>query len=64
MPIIQLLCANKIFNETLINTLRPRQNGRHFKDAIFKCIFVNENVWITIKKSLKFAPKDPINDIW
>ena len=28
----------------LINTLRPRQNGRHFADDIFKCIFVNENV--------------------
>ena len=21
-------------------------NGRHFPDDIFKCIFVNENVWI------------------
>ena len=26
-----------------INTLRPRQNGRHFPDDIFKCIFLNEN---------------------
>ena len=26
------------------NPLRPRQNGRHFPDDIFKCIFVNENV--------------------
>ena len=26
-----------------INTLRPRQNGCHFPDDIFKCIFVNEN---------------------
>ena len=26
------------------NTLRPRQNGRHFRDNIFKCIFLNENV--------------------
>ena len=25
-----------------INTLRPRQNGRHFPDDIFKWIFVNE----------------------
>ena len=29
-----------------VNTLRPRQNGRHFADDIFKCIFLNENVWI------------------
>ena len=27
-----------------INTLRPRQDGRHFPDDIFKCIFLNENV--------------------
>ena len=26
------------------NTLRPRQNGRHFADDILKCIFLNENV--------------------
>ena len=46
-----------------INTLRPRQNGRHFPDDIFKCIFFNENVWIAIKISLKFVPKGPINNI-
>ena len=27
-----------------INTLRPRQDGRHFPDDIFKCIFLDENV--------------------
>ena len=47
----------------LFNTLRPRQNGRHFPDDIFKCIFLNENVWIPIKISLKFVPKGPINKI-
>ena len=26
------------------NTLRPRKDGRHFPDDIFKCIFLNENV--------------------
>ena len=46
-----------------INTLRPTQNGRHFADDIFKCIFLNENVWISIKISLKFVPKGPINKI-
>ena len=25
----------------LVNTLRPRQNGRHFPDNIFKCLFLN-----------------------
>ena len=46
-----------------INTLRPSQNGIHFPDDILKCIFVNENVWISIKISLKFVPKGPINNI-
>ena len=44
------------------NTLRPRQNGRHFPDDIFKRIFLNENEWILIKISLKFVPKGPINN--
>ena len=45
------------------NTLRPKQNGRHFADAIFKCIFFNENEWILLKISLKFVPKGQINNI-
>ena len=32
-------------------------------DDIFKCIFVNENVWILIEISLNFVPKDTINNI-
>ena len=28
------------------NILRPGQNSHHFADNIFKCIFMNENVWI------------------
>ena len=47
----------------LVNTLRPRQNGRHFADNIFKCIFLNENVWISLKISLKFVPEVRINNI-
>ena len=31
-----------------LNTLRPRQNGHHFAEDIFKWIFLNENVWILI----------------
>ena len=48
---------------THVNTLRPGQNGRHVLDDIFKCIFLNENVWILSKISLKFVPKGPINTI-
>ena len=46
-----------------VNTLRPRQNGRHYADDTFKRIFVNENVRISIEFSLKFVPKGPINNI-
>ena len=48
---------------TEINTLRPRQDGRHFPDDIFKWIFLNENVWISNNISMKFVPKGPINNI-
>ena len=48
---------------SLINTLRPRQNGRRFTDDTFKRIFLNESVRIAIKISLKFVPKGPINNI-
>ena len=46
-----------------MNTLRPRQNGGHFADDIFKCIVLNESVWISIKMPQKFVPKGPINNI-
>ena len=46
-----------------VNTLRPRQNGRHFADGIFKCIFLNGNGWISLKISLKFVPMVLINNI-
>ena len=42
---------------------RSTQNGRHFADDIFKCIFLNENILISIKISSKFVPNDdPINN--
>ena len=31
--------------DNVFNTFRPRQNGRHFAYDIFKCIFLDENVW-------------------
>ena len=51
------------FQCCLFNTLRPRQNRRHFADDVFKCNFLNENVWIPIKISLKFVTEGPINNI-
>ena len=46
-----------------VNTLRPRRSRRHFADDSFRYIFLNENIWISIKISLKFIAKSPINDI-
>ena len=36
------------------------KNGRQFADNIFKCIFLNENVWISIEISLMFVPNGQI----
>ena len=61
------LCVDYRPTNTLVhlsfNTLRPRQNGRHFPDDIFKLIFLNENLCILIETSLKFVPVGPINNI-
>ena len=59
----KLSAGNKIYCTILLNTLRQRQNGRHFADDIFKCIFFYENAWISLKISLKFVPKVRINNI-
>ena len=46
-----------------VNTLRLRQDGRHFADDTFKRILLNENDRISIKISLKFVAKGPNNNI-
>ena len=48
---------------TSLNASPPGQNGRHFADDIFKCIFLNENARISLNISLKFIPKVRINNI-
>ena len=47
----------------ILETLRPRQKDCHFADDIFKCIFENENEWISPGISLTFVPKVRINNI-
>ena len=46
-----ILCMRRELEKPL-NTLGPRQNGRHFYDDIFKRIFLNENVRIDHKSAL------------
>ena len=47
---------------TRVNTLRPGQDGRHFANDSFTCIFVNENCCILIEFSLKYVCKGPIDN--
>ena len=62
-----IICADSrrqaLCPEYQFNTLRARQSGRHIPDDILKCIFLNKNVWILIKISLKFVPKGRMNNI-
>ena len=60
-PWVMTNCQSHCINR--LNPLRPRWNEQHFADDIFKRIFFNENVWISIKISPKFVPKGPINNI-
>ena len=51
------------FIHICIYTLRTRQSWCNFVDDIFKCIFLNDNIWIPITISFKFVPKGQINNI-
>ena len=57
------ICFRKTIITSWVNTLRPRQNGRHFPDDIFIYIFFNKSILILTKISLKFVPNGPINNI-
>ena len=48
---------------TDFNTLRLRQDGCHFAGNIFKHIFLNGNIWISINITLKFIHKGRIDNI-
>ena len=50
-----------ILYELSINTMRTRQDGGHYPDDIFECIFLNEN--FSIKIPLMYDPRGPINNI-
>ena len=53
---------SRSYRET-VKSLGPRQNGRYFPADVSKSIFLIDNVWISIKISLKFVPNDPIYKI-
>ena len=62
-PVMATYHLNLNGSTVAFNTLRLRQKGRHFADDVFKCIFLNGNLWISIKISLKFVRKGQINNI-
>ena len=42
-----------------VKVLRTRQNGHHFADDVFICIFSNEDMLISIEISMNVVPKSP-----
>ena len=48
--------------DIVINTMKPEQNGRHFADGIFKCIFLIENLHIWIEISLEYIPEGSMDN--
>ena len=60
---INFNCRPQYNDEFVCNTLRTRQNCRHFADDIFKWIFLNENARISFKISLRFVLKVPIDNM-
>ena len=42
--------------------IEAETNGRHFADDTLEYIFWNENIWNSIKVSLKFISKCPIDN--
>ena len=63
LPITGPVSQIGFYDTDSVNSSLPEQNARHFEKDIFKCIFLNENIWISIKISLKFVPKGSINHI-
>ena len=51
------------FGTHSVNLLRLRQNGHLFAYDTLKRIFLNENIIISTKNSLKFVPKGLINNM-
>ena len=53
----RLSVLNPKASQSLFNILRSEQDVFQFPDDIFKYIFLNENIWISIEISLKFILK-------
>ena len=58
-----MLTANEPVSMYFFNSLRPRQNGRHFVEDILEYIILNGCVRIFIYMTLRFVPNSPIDII-
>ena len=59
------VCKAKLGDIKMANSIyssSPGQNGCHFTDNIFICIFTDEKFCILIRISLKFVPKGPTDN--
>ena len=58
-----ICCHSTVLGILSVSTLRLRQNGCHFPDDTFRCIFLNENIHTLLKNLLKFVPNAQMNNI-
>ena len=58
LKMMAVLCGPQSW---ICSPISPAQNGHHFADDIFRCIFMNEKFCILIKISLKFVLKGPVD---
>ena len=54
---------SRLWHVNYNNSSPAGQNGRRFADDIFDCIFVNENLCISIKIPLKCIHKGSVKNI-
>ena len=52
--------SNLVVNQTLINSLTPEQNGRHFAGCISNAFFANKNLCTSTNILIKYIPDGKI----
>ena len=62
-PTVQNSTTSCLWKRCAVNSSSPGQNGSHFADDIFNCIFMNELFGISVRISLKFVHKGPNDNI-
>ena len=50
------IAMNNVELKSNVLHIRARQNDGHFPEDVLKWIFLNENLWVSIKNLLKLVP--------